>query len=390
MSTQPDQTQVTASMNASNQKKLIQTQITSSFHFLPQYTPTRTASEDTARAKQPRATPGDTPPKRRLSFSEGQDPAARPFRPSYTSTKLSLVAKETKHLLPGLLKQLAGTGVTTDGILLDLADLPSTNHPHPCPKFSLPTPTSPLAHAPAQYGTRIRVVDDDTLDVALALQQREPRTPADWGGVAGGGQQRVVVLNMANALHGGGGWLKGALAQEEALCYRSSLAFTLKRRHYPLPPLSGIYSPTVVVFRDALGAGHTLRSDVDTPARLPVLSAISVAAQRDPFLTRGSPPLYQRAGDRERMKGKIRLILSMAMYYGHHRLVLGALGCGAFNNPRGECAQCWAEVFQEAQFQGGWWSDVVFAVMDGGGARQGKDGDGNYGVFYQVLDGMLV
>jgi Uncharacterized protein conserved in bacteria (DUF2263) len=68
----------------------------------------------------------------------------------------------------------------------------------PCPGFVLP-PGDPKAGQP---GCRIRVVDGDSFDTAIDL---------------GDG---VVVLNMANAKHAGGGWLRGAMAQEEELCYR--------------------------------------------------------------------------------------------------------------------------------------------------------------------------
>lgn len=82
------------------------------------------------------------------------------------------------------------------------------------------------------------------------------------------------------------------------------------------------------------------------------------------------------------------MILRTAAYNGHRRLVLGALGCGAFLNPREDVADCFAEVFSEGEFGGGWWESIIFAVMDD--LEEGKDGDGNYGVFYRKLHGMMV
>ncbi len=189
---------------------------------------------------------------------------------------------------------------------------------------------------------------------------------------------------MANGTHGGGGWLRGALAQEEALCYRTSLSFTLKRRFYPLPVLSGIYSPSVVIIRQNLSLGHELL-DLKHPEDLPIISAISVAAIRDPAVTNDGKE-YKRKEDRETMKAKMRMVLRIARGNGHRRLVLGALGCGAFNNPREEVVACWREVFGEAEFGSGCWESVVFAVLDDGG----KDGDGNFGVFWRGLEGVVV
>ena len=76
---------------------------------------------------------------------------------------------------------------------------------------------------------------------------------------------------------------------------------------------------------------------------------------------------------------------------GHTKLVLGALGCGVFANPPTDVAQCFLEVFHEPEFQGGWWDDVVFAVMDNASVGQGgRSGTGNFGQFWRVLDGRVV
>ena len=192
---------------------------------------------------------------------------------------------------------------------------------------------------------------------------------------------------MANAKHGGGGWLRGALAQEESLCYRSSLSFTLKKKFYPLLEEEGIYSPTVVVFRDSLANGHSLL-DLSQPQDLSVVSVISVAAVRDPELvvSRDGEEIYKHGEDRTDMKKKMRVVLRAAGREGHRRIILGALGCGAFGNPNKEVARCWKEVLAEAEFSE-WWESIIFAVMEDGDR---KDGDGNYGVFLRELDGMLV
>lgn len=274
------------------------------------------------------------------------------------STLLAATASETKSLLPSL--------------LASAPHAPATGHLYHPPNL----PALASYNCPSLPPTRIRVVNTDTLDTALALSSKSPP-----------GSPPVLILNMANAQHGGGGWLNGALAQEEALCYRTSLSFTLKRRYYPLPESGGIYSPSVLVLRQSLARGHALLDQISSPARLPVVSVISVAAVRAPELLggQGESGRYRRATVREVMKEKMRVVLRIAATEGHRTLVLGALGCGAFGNPRGEVARCWKEVLREREFAGGWWEKVVFAVMEEGGL---KDGGGNYGVFWRGLDGV--
>jgi uncharacterized protein (TIGR02452 family) len=169
---------------------------------------------------------------------------------------------------------------------------------------------------------------------------------------------------------------------------RSSLSFTLKLRYYPLQDDQAIYSPTVVIIRDSLRNGHTLL-DLTKAKELPIVSVISMAALCMPAVDNSGGRLrYRNPQDRELMKEKMRIVLRTAAFNGHRRLVLGAFGCGAFLNPREEVADCWAEVFAEAEFRGGWWESICFAVMDDRNA--GKDGYGNFGIFYRRLHGTMV
>lgn len=291
------------------------------------------------------------------------DEVAHPANTSHGNIVLAAVCVETKSVLPAVLKLL----------------------PHAAPNAILFSANEEVGnHIPKldrRYGCKfpsatIQVVNMDTIDAALALRLAgfDYRTTDTLP---------ICILNLANDLRGGGGWWKGALAQEEALCYRTSLSFTLKIRYYPLPQLGAIYSPSVVVIRESLASGHKLL-DLNRPAELPILSAISVAALRNPALTDSVPPKYLHVGDREIMKEKMRGVLRIAVSQRHRRLVLGALGCGAFGNPAGEVAACWAEVFGEDEFSVGWFERVVFAVLeDGRGAR-------NFAVFQQVLGGLAL
>lgn len=281
-----------------------------------------------------------------------------------SSALLAHVAAETKGVLPNVLKLTPNA--PSKGQLYQIGDRFRLDHKHN-PRFP---------------PTKIRVLNADSIDAALSLSSKTAATAPHPN------PKPVLILNMANAYHSGGGWEQGALAQEEALCYRSSLSFTLKISFYPIPEFGGIYSPTVVVIRESMGQGHNLL-DLTKPEDLPVVSCVSVAAIRDPDIVRDTAgrERYRRSRDRDTMKEKMRVVLRIAAMTKHRVLVLGALGCGAFGNPNVEVAQCWKEVFKEREFGGGWWETVVFAVMEEGGQT---DGDGNFGVFWRGLDGVEV
>lgn len=379
--------------------------------------------------------------------------------------ELKKIARETKDVLPAMLKSLPGFGVEVSAVygLNSLAPL----DPADCPRHVLPSGDEDAGKA----GTRIRVLDKDSFDAAIELQpnytakghlsnlppatssaddsepeaspaaedaseddemdldglpvaQPQPATaPPSWDLSArpltttpATAPQKtaspkptpsaapytippfsrlapspVLVLNLASERHAGGGWQNGAMAQEESLCYRSSLYRSLRHRFYPLPSLRAIYTPSVLIIRAASTAGHTLYTD--PVPDLPVTSVLSVAALRRPDLVADTHGVdaFADPDQRAETKRKIRLSLRVAARQGHAKLVLGALGCGVFANPPADVARCFLEVFCEAEFQGGWWEDVVFAVMDSkSGAEGGKDGSGNFGRFYRVLHGKVV
>lgn len=273
--------------------------------------------------------------------------------------QLARVAKETASVLPGLL--LTRPDAKADGFLYDTDETTPLNRTF-CP--NLPK-------------TRIRVISSDTIDAALQLS----RAPSD---------KPICVLNMANAIHAGGGFRNGSLAQEEALCYRTSLHFTLKLRYYPIPDKAAIYSPTVLVIRDSLAKGHEFL-DCRDPSQLPVISVVSAAALHRPEVDSTATnahgksfQMYARRSDRDMMNEKMRVILRTAIKNKHRKIVLGAFGCGAFENPPKEVARLWAKVLQESEFSGGWWKEVVFAVLSQGPRDQ------NFGFFHDELDGLDV
>ena len=80
---------------------------------------------------------------------------------------------------------------------------------------------------------------------------------------------------MANANVPGGGTKRGALAQEEIICRRSTLLPALDvtlgfqgQQFYPLPQAGGVYSPDVMIFRSNHASGYTFLTEPMTLAFL--------------------------------------------------------------------------------------------------------------------------
>lgn len=266
----------------------------------------------------------------------------RPIEPYYERRALlRKVAKETLVKMPDIVRRATIRGAPRS-LLVTRKLTPPLQRSNSCyPNFK---------------ETKVKVVNADTLDAALALQSAHDILESkDLG--------RILVLSFANAQKPGGGWQNGAMAQEEAICYRSTLAATLNEKFYPMAKDACIYSPGVIIFRENFGRGHSFMW-IEKPELLPIVAVVSMAATERPKVDKSVMPFkYKQNSERTLMKNKMRLVLRLADSQYHKRLVLGAIGCGVFAHPVQEVANCWKRVLQEDEFKG-WFEMVLFAVLD--------------------------
>ncbi|EGY16612.1 uncharacterized protein VDAG_07776 [Verticillium dahliae VdLs.17] len=207
------------------------------------------------------------------------------------------------------------------------------------------------------HALRLRLRSADTLEAARALVDAEASV-------------RVAVLNMASPLHPGGGFLNGASSQEESLCMRTTLLPSLKDEYYRLPELGAIYTPDVMVFRDANGGDEVLEK-----RNRWFVDCITAAMLRNPEVERDDEKgwgRYVNAKDRELAVSKMRMVMRICQDKGVKKIVLGAWGCGAYGNPVGEVAAAWRKVLLPRTDSKGrraveMWNGIeecVFAIKD--------------------------
>ncbi|MCR5182639.1 MAG: TIGR02452 family protein [Clostridia bacterium] len=199
------------------------------------------------------------------------------------------------------------------------------------------------------------------------------------------GEGRICALNFANAYNPGGGVERGARAQEEDLCRTSNLYNAITRRYFienyygwnrrntgDLGTDNLIYSPGVTVFKNddySLKAREDwFRTDVITCA----------APHLHPEKTRPVP----RGQLVEAFDSRIVNILEAAIENDADVLILGAFGCGAFNNPPALVSDCFRYVLLEKDYAK-YFRSVIFAVKKGSWINR------NYEVFSKVLQAPL-
>ena len=212
----------------------------------------------------------------------------------------------------------------------------------------MPLPSAPPDARPAA----LLVADSDSISAALALA------------ASVGVPRPVAVLNFANAHTPGGGYLSGASAQEEDLCR------VLPALH-PQLASSGRYplSPAVVL--------RTLAHVCRWPGSY---TRLSLAERRVPVLVLTAAAIDRRQGHGgeagaaylAEMRRRTRAVLCAAESAGCGGLVLGAWGCGVFENGVDDVAGFFADALASDEWRGRF-EAIVFAVPGQGRGAQMRD-----------------
>jgi len=173
------------------------------------------------------------------------------------------------------------------------------------------------------------------------------------------GNDDVLCLNFASAKNPGGGFLGGSQAQEESIARATGLYKSLLQADIYYETNRNmkscfytdymIYSPNVPIFKDENG------DNLEELVSCGIITAPAVNAgvvkQREP---------HRLPEIEEVMKRRIAKVLTISLEHEHRCLVLGAWGCGVFQNNPVDMARYFREVIEE-QFKDEF-REIVFAI----------------------------
>lgn len=185
------------------------------------------------------------------------------------------------------------------------------------------------------YQTKVDVVNDDTLNVATRFEC-------------------PIVLNMANPKIPG--LNNRGMTQEEILLKRTNLIHCLTSDLYPIPSDGGLFSPEVYIVKD--------ENFISIPhKKISVLSTCAI-----------NRPNFNRKKDHILTVKIIENIFKICIMQKKKDLILGALGCGMFQND----PKIIAEIFKFClQKYDGCFDNIIFAVL--------SKKDNNYTIFKNIL-----
>ena len=169
-------------------------------------------------------------------------------------------------------------------------------------------------------------------------------------------QQKVAALNFASYVNPGGGFLNGAMAQEEAICTQSDLypviasqrdfyAWNKQHRNRGLYMNRGLYSPDIIWDGDVQSGVLTCAAPNKTAGRRTL---------REP---EEQMKFYSDADSA--MLSRMNFVKKIAEDQKVDVLILGAWGAGVFGFKPAEVAKMWQRTFEQPTSI----STVVYAVI---------------------------
>lgn len=177
-------------------------------------------------------------------------------------------------------------------------------------------------------------------------------------------QEELVILNFASGRTPGGAYKKGARTQEESLARQTSLVASIEQERVrimykynetiPGPLYSDymIYTPGAIIIRD----------DNFSYLPEPILTSIITSPAAN--------LMFMREEDRmedinKAMIQRIRKIIQVAIINNNKSIVLGAFGCGYFQNEPKDVANYFRSILIDEKYID-FFDEVVFAIYGGG------------------------
>ncbi|MBR1640931.1 MAG: TIGR02452 family protein [Butyrivibrio sp.] len=159
---------------------------------------------------------------------------------------------------------------------------------------------------------------------------------------------KVAVHNFASASNPGGGVVRGSTAQEECLCRCSTLYFNLdvkemwdgfynphRAAHDPIHNDDIIYTPDVVVFKTDTANPQVMPENEWYKVDVITCAAPNLKPNPTNYFNPGDGNKQAKLNDNELLalhEKRLRRILEVAANNGAEVVILGAFGCGAFQN----------------------------------------------------------
>lgn len=189
--------------------------------------------------------------------------------------------------------------------------------------------------------------------------------------------EKVLLLNFASGIHPGGGILNGSDSQEESICRGSTLYISLNDEKGNLyeefynyhKNIGNLYSDRIIYTKDIIVfKNNDLLLDKNDWYKIDVISCAAPNLKDKNIL---DLELFNI------MKSRIKNIFEVAIDNEKDTIILGAFGCGSYNNNPNVVSLAFKVLLDEYKK---YFKNVIFAIPDFNGEESP-----NYKIFNKVL-----
>ena len=188
------------------------------------------------------------------------------------------------------------------------------------------------------------------------------------------------VLNFASAKNPGGGFLNGAVAQEECLTISSDLYMSLltASQFYEINRRSGtaLYTNNMIYSSNISFIRNGRLELLNKPIMANVLTSPAVNANAFYRNENGDALVVYSV-----MEQRIKHILNLFVTKGDRTIILGAFGCGVFGNDASDIAGIFKKLLIDEHLESHF-EKIIFAIYDSGGKQ--------YSLFKKTFNNIIV
>jgi len=184
--------------------------------------------------------------------------------------------------------------------------------------------------------TQIMIYNNDTIDVAIHIHDLYP-------------ESKLLIMNLASYTTFGGGVKKGCMAQEEELFRKTDYALHEGQHLYPLNKKEFVFTEDVLIVNDS---NYDLLPQED----MFYVDFLAIAAIKNPKLINDALTSY----DYHITYNKIKSFFLFAIKHKYIDVIVGAFGCGVYNNPPIEIIEIYNDCIKKYKKS---FRSITFAIL---------------------------
>lgn len=192
--------------------------------------------------------------------------------------------------------------------------------------------------------TKLEIVNEDCIDLLIRYQKETCK--------------KFCLAVYGDEIKPGGTYLTGTKRQESEVARRTNISLVYNRIKYPLEINGGIFGKNIIIFRDNENNNYNfLEEEI-------ICDCVIVGMPKNPCLENSK----YSSDDSMKIRGKFMAMFDECLKRNSKNLILGAFGCGKYNNPPDHIAMILKELITSYRYKNRF-ERIIFAIKENGNEK---------------------